>query len=369
MSIGRSSSSGSSDSRRTGGRSFASRRKPSASVNTILKAFPACFFLCVLLLVSTRVQEFFTSTDVLPEKMQVYVQTPVGGLQLMHHSRGGRPRPTVRTRPLSEDSEDSGRAADLHKNQGATLPVVDVLKARGGPAGRGQDSQKGRDASDAKVTTSAQEQKKTASAVGKRGVTTSAVGKREADDRGSTAKKESGSSERTEPAANASAILSPSSSANKTDGDEGYEKDTTLAKEVATTNSPPHDEPQDTTTAIPQEDDPERLSQAFPRCLAEQYPMSRFYLPKLLNCLGLVGKAAEIGVQRGRFSKEFLEIWKGKHLLLVDKWEPLTTAEYVGTAQHFSSSTSTDVSANSGLVGLVPHPSNLTDVHQLVYRD
>ena len=40
----------------------------------------------------------------------------------------------------------------------------------------------------------------------------------------------------------------------------------------------------------------------------------------------------EVGVQRGLHAKQFLEIWKGEHLLLVDKWEPVAAAEYVDIA-------------------------------------
>lgn len=42
---------------------------------------------------------------------------------------------------------------------------------------------------------------------------------------------------------------------------------------------------------------------------------------ELLNRRGLLGEAAEIGVQRGLFSRTLLERWKGKRLHLIDPWQ------------------------------------------------
>lgn len=73
-------------------------------------------------------------------------------------------------------------------------------------------------------------------------------------------------------------------------------------------------------------------SDSFGSCLRTNYPKTRYGLPALLNCLKLVGKAVEVGVQRGLHAKEFLRNWKGEHLLLVDKWETVASEEYVDIA-------------------------------------
>ncbi|MDA0682947.1 MAG: class I SAM-dependent methyltransferase [Bacteroidetes bacterium] len=50
------------------------------------------------------------------------------------------------------------------------------------------------------------------------------------------------------------------------------------------------------------------------------YLRSRRELPHLLNAYGLVGEAAEIGVQRGNYSVELLKRWKGLRLYSIDPW-------------------------------------------------
>lgn len=44
---------------------------------------------------------------------------------------------------------------------------------------------------------------------------------------------------------------------------------------------------------------------------------------ELLNEMGLVGKAAEIGVHRGEFSQLLLRTWRGAKLWLIDPWRHL----------------------------------------------
>lgn len=55
-------------------------------------------------------------------------------------------------------------------------------------------------------------------------------------------------------------------------------------------------------------------------CLQEAYPHARSDFPALLNCLGLVGEALEVGVQAGVHASHLLQTWKGQRLRLVDKW-------------------------------------------------
>lgn len=55
-------------------------------------------------------------------------------------------------------------------------------------------------------------------------------------------------------------------------------------------------------------------------CLQTAFPESRSELPLLLNCLGLVREAVEVGVQAGVHAHNFLEKWKGDRLRLVDLW-------------------------------------------------
>ncbi|CAD7944333.1 unnamed protein product [Amoebophrya sp. A25] len=67
-------------------------------------------------------------------------------------------------------------------------------------------------------------------------------------------------------------------------------------------------------------------------CLKSHYPDSREDFAYLLNCLGLTGEAAEIGVQRGLHAKQFLEKWKGKKLFLVDRWTHVPSDTYIDIA-------------------------------------
>src|ERR1700674_3826178 len=58
---------------------------------------------------------------------------------------------------------------------------------------------------------------------------------------------------------------------------------------------------------------------------AEMYSTlkSRFELAGLLNELELLGTAVEVGVFRGVFSRQLLERWDGRKLILVDPWRHL----------------------------------------------
>jgi len=56
------------------------------------------------------------------------------------------------------------------------------------------------------------------------------------------------------------------------------------------------------------------------KCLKEAFPQTRSDFPGLLNCLGLLGEAVEVGVQAGVHASGLLLAWRGKHLRLVDKW-------------------------------------------------
>jgi len=58
------------------------------------------------------------------------------------------------------------------------------------------------------------------------------------------------------------------------------------------------------------------------QCLSAHYPQSRSDLPALLNCLGLLNEAVEVGVQAGVHASSFLGGWRGRRLRLVDKWSP-----------------------------------------------
>lgn len=55
-------------------------------------------------------------------------------------------------------------------------------------------------------------------------------------------------------------------------------------------------------------------------------------LPYLLNERKLLGCAAEIGVNRGKFSARLLARWKGAHLLSIDPWAAFPQEEYVDLA-------------------------------------
>lgn len=50
---------------------------------------------------------------------------------------------------------------------------------------------------------------------------------------------------------------------------------------------------------------------------------SRYDLAGILNELGLLGTAVEVGVFRGTFPRGLLEEWKGQKLVLVDPWRHL----------------------------------------------
>jgi len=56
------------------------------------------------------------------------------------------------------------------------------------------------------------------------------------------------------------------------------------------------------------------------RCLVSSFPDSRSELPELLNCLGLLREAVEVGVQAGVHAHHFLDKWQGNRLRLVDLW-------------------------------------------------
>ena len=56
------------------------------------------------------------------------------------------------------------------------------------------------------------------------------------------------------------------------------------------------------------------------RCLVSSFPDSRSELPQLLNCLGLLREAVEVGVQAGVHAHHFLDKWQGNRLRLVDLW-------------------------------------------------
>jgi hypothetical protein len=52
---------------------------------------------------------------------------------------------------------------------------------------------------------------------------------------------------------------------------------------------------------------------------------TRDQFPTLLNDLGLTGIAAEIGVQKGVYSKVLLDNWQGQKVYLVDAWRQFGT--------------------------------------------
>eukprot|EP00930_Biecheleria_cincta_P004820 TRINITY_DN105751_c0_g1_i1.p1 TRINITY_DN105751_c0_g1~~TRINITY_DN105751_c0_g1_i1.p1 ORF type:complete len:363 (+),score=62.05 TRINITY_DN105751_c0_g1_i1:55-1143(+) len=63
------------------------------------------------------------------------------------------------------------------------------------------------------------------------------------------------------------------------------------------------------------------------QCLASYFPQSRAGLPDLLNCLGLLGEAVEVGVQAGVHARDFLQNWHGRRLRLVDLWGAQTDSD------------------------------------------
>ncbi len=56
---------------------------------------------------------------------------------------------------------------------------------------------------------------------------------------------------------------------------------------------------------------------------------SRSMLPFYLNCAGLVGQGAEIGVQRAHFSEHLLRYWKGHTLFCIDPWRYFGSGDYI----------------------------------------
>ena len=52
-------------------------------------------------------------------------------------------------------------------------------------------------------------------------------------------------------------------------------------------------------------------------------------LPEFLNCAGLLGTGAEIGVQKGDYSETILKKWNGKALFSIDAWQEFPESEYV----------------------------------------
>lgn len=71
----------------------------------------------------------------------------------------------------------------------------------------------------------------------------------------------------------------------------------------------------------------EGAQQSAEQCLASYFPQSRAGLPDLLNCLGLLGEAVEVGVQAGVHARDFLQNWQGRHLRLVDLWSAQTDSQ------------------------------------------
>ena len=55
---------------------------------------------------------------------------------------------------------------------------------------------------------------------------------------------------------------------------------------------------------------------------------SRRHLPLLLNARRLTGQGAEIGVSRGLFSEQILQVWRGRKLYSVDSWKEFAKDEY-----------------------------------------
>lgn len=55
----------------------------------------------------------------------------------------------------------------------------------------------------------------------------------------------------------------------------------------------------------------------------------REHLPAVFGTMGMLGRAAEVGVLRGEFSKHILETWKGQMLYMVDPWLHQSDSVYV----------------------------------------
>lgn len=59
---------------------------------------------------------------------------------------------------------------------------------------------------------------------------------------------------------------------------------------------------------------------------------TRDQIPGLLNGLGLVGTAVEVGVKRGRYSEFLLRHWRGRTLISVDPWLEAPADDYADRA-------------------------------------
>jgi hypothetical protein len=59
---------------------------------------------------------------------------------------------------------------------------------------------------------------------------------------------------------------------------------------------------------------------------------SRDELPDVLNALGLLGSAAEIGVKQGHYSEHILKRWRGRQLISIDPWLEDLPESYVDMA-------------------------------------
>ncbi|MCC6809954.1 MAG: class I SAM-dependent methyltransferase [Deltaproteobacteria bacterium] len=60
-------------------------------------------------------------------------------------------------------------------------------------------------------------------------------------------------------------------------------------------------------------------------------PQSRDEFPMLLNEMGLLGTAVEVGTNRGDYAEHFRNAWRGELLLCVDPWE---RGYYAGESKH-----------------------------------
>eukprot|EP00927_Polykrikos_kofoidii_P063417 TRINITY_DN58221_c0_g1_i1.p1 TRINITY_DN58221_c0_g1~~TRINITY_DN58221_c0_g1_i1.p1 ORF type:complete len:406 (-),score=69.25 TRINITY_DN58221_c0_g1_i1:112-1329(-) len=73
------------------------------------------------------------------------------------------------------------------------------------------------------------------------------------------------------------------------------------------------------TTSIPDVDTASEVT-ILQQCLGKSLPRTRSDFPQLLNCLGLLQEAVEVGVQSCVHSSAFLSQWNGQRLRLVDTW-------------------------------------------------
>lgn len=79
------------------------------------------------------------------------------------------------------------------------------------------------------------------------------------------------------------------------------------------------------------------LSETALSCLQVAYPERREDFAQLLNCLGLVDQAVEVGVQMGVHAEIFLRSWRGARLVLVDRWQGVDEPAYVDIANRDTS--------------------------------